>query len=222
MPIANCPTRGAHSLASCTFLPASAAKRAYLRALCVPPPSIFEASPVAVIRPYDGPAAQSIIQNVNARHASSASRSHNARGSVSIPNGNGHGRMASTSIRNGNNGGSGIKLSNGPIPEHPTSINTNGTSSSGREPSPTLPDVPSHATLSAMISQSTSFVGEEAVLNDPAVVSSSEHGAPRIGDPGKRMIGAALGVRHPGLGPRNLNGGEHGLTKAMGGLTVAE
>lgn len=175
---------------------------------------------MACIRPYDGPEAQSIIQNVNSRHASNASRSHNARGSVSIPNG--HGRMASTSVRNGNANGSGLKLSNGTIPEHPTSINTNGVSSAGREPSPTLPSLPSHASLTSMISSSTSFGPEDAVLNDPAVVSSSEHGAPRIGDPGKRMIGAALGMRHPGLGPRNLNGDHHGLPKAMGGLTVAE
>ena len=56
-------------------------------------------------------------------------------------------------------------------------------------------------------------------------------GPPRIGDPGKRMLGAALGVRHPGLGPRNVgaNGDGRGadqamreVQRAMGGLAVAE
>ena len=64
---------------------------------------------------------------------------------------------------------------------------------------------------------------------DPAIVHAE--GPPRIGDPGKRMLGAALGVRHPGLGPRLVNG-NHGspiagpnaldVQKAMSGLTVAE
>lgn len=74
---------------------------------------------------------------------------------------------------------------------------------------------------------------------DPAILASSLHsesgGGPRIGDPGKRMLGAALGVRHPGLGPRvvNGNGGSpprqggvdqamREVQRAMGGLTVAE
>lgn len=59
-------------------------------------------------------------------------------------------------------------------------------------------------------------------------------GGPRIGDPGKRMLGAALGVRHPALGPRTINGngnlgtspsqggGLDQVQRAMGGLIVAE
>lgn len=192
----------------------------------MPPPSIFDPSPVASIRPYDGPEAQSIITNVNSRHQSNASRTHNARPSVS----NGHARLASTSVKNGNGH---VKHINGTIPEHPTmSINTDGTAQYGREPSPTLPSVPSHPTLSSMIS-SASF-GEDAILNDPAILAASPNEAPgggfapRIGDPGKRMLGAALGMRHPGLGPRSLSGGAVGdhmmkdVNKAMGGLTVAE
>ena len=62
---------------------------------------------------------------------------------------------------------------------------------------------------------------------DPAVLAAQpEHGAPRIGDPGKRMLGAALGVRHPGLGPRVINGasgnGVADVQRAMSGLVVAE
>jgi hypothetical protein len=63
-------------------------------------------------------------------------------------------------------------------------------------------------------------------------------GGPRIGDPGKRMLGAALGVRHPSLGSKPVNGsGSPGTSpaqnggvdhtmrevqRAMGGLVVAE
>lgn len=127
-----------------------------------------------------------------------------------------------------------MKLANGSIPEHPVvSVNTNGININGGEPSPTLPSVPSQPTLSSMISSSTSF-GEDAIMNDPAILMASEQNpgsaAPRIGDPGKRMLGAALGVRHPGLGPRNIGGnsGSNGngvmkeVSKAMNGLTVAE
>jgi len=62
-------------------------------------------------------------------------------------------------------------------------------------------------------------------------------GPPKIGDPGKRMLGAALGVRHPALGPRIINGNSNGgspvstprgpldstmrdVQRAMGGLVV--
>ena len=127
-----------------------------------------------------------------------------------------------------------MKFANGSIPEHPNvSVNTNGLNISGREPSPTLPSVPSQPTLSSMISSSTSF-GEDVIMNDPAILAASEQNTnsapPRIGDPGKRMLGAALGVRHPGLGPRNIGGNSGNnenaaikeVAKAMNGLTVSE
>jgi len=86
------------------------------------------------------------------------------------------------------------------------------------------------------------------VPSDPAILTTSlqdqanaTNGGPRIGDPGKRMLGAALGVRHPGLGARVLNNnGANGqgsgsgssspgvdqaireVQRAMGGLVVAE
>ena len=90
----------------------------------------------------------------------------------------------------------------------------------------------------------------DAPPSDPAILAASPHpvelagpaGGPRIGDPGKRMLGAALGVRHPSLGSRMLNGNNHHSThhsthpsqgsnvdhalrdvhRAMGGLIVAE
>lgn len=118
-------------------------------------------------------------------------------------------------------------------------MNTNGTilehphSNGGREPSPTLPNLPSHPTLNDLINSAVSPPPE-----DPAIPHAE--GPPRIGDPGKRMLGAALGVRHPGLGPRTINsgngngaavgeGGVRGadqalreVQRAMGGLSVAE
>lgn len=57
---------------------------------------------------------------------------------------------------------------------------------------------------------------------DPAIVAAQqEHGGPRIGDPGKRMLGAALGVRHPSLGPRVVNNMAE-MQRAMSGLVVAD
>lgn len=143
--------------------------------------------------------------------------------------------MASTSVHNGNR----KTPINGSIPEHSSfSINTNGTgshSSYGREPSPTLPSVPSHPTLSSMISSSSTAFGDDVILNDPAILAASSESSvgsgPRIGDPGKRMLGAALGMRHPKLGPRTLSGSAAGgseqtlmkeVQKAMGGLIVSE
>jgi hypothetical protein len=181
-----------------------------------------------MIRPYDGPDAQTVIQTVNSRgqHSSNPSRGHNNRAaSISVfPTRSNSGGVSSTNGRNGHN----LTLShvtNGSIPEHP---HTNG----NREPSPTLPNLPSHPTLNELINSAVSPPPE-----DPAILHAE--GPPRIGDPGKRMLGAALGLRHPGLGPRNINGsGGNGVAtgegvrgaeqalrevqRAMGGLSVAE
>ena len=108
----------------------------------------------------------------------------------------------------------------------------------GREPSPTLPPLLTHPTLNALINSSLGETAGSSALNDPAIVSTSLHqqsqsvdlvSGPRIGDPGKRMLGAALGVRHPGLvGNRMSNGSGAGghtmrdMQRAMGGLVVAE
>ena len=182
------------------------AKRAYLQALANPPSPIFGSSDSTTsIRPYDGPDAQVIIMNVNARHNSTASRSHNPRPSVSIPNAGSsiHGRASNSNLRQN-------LFLNGTIPEQPNGQNSNSAANYGREPSPTLPSLPTHPSLNSLISSSSSF-GEDSILNENALTSSGSdepiNNAPRIGDPGKRMLGAALGVRHPGLGPRSLSGG---------------
>lgn len=98
---------------------------------------------------------------------------------------------------------------------------TNGTAS----PPQHYPTSPSHPTLNALIS--SSLGGAEAPVPDslhldPAIVAAQqEHGGPRIGDPGKRMLGAALGVRHPSLGPRVVNNMAE-MQRAMSGLVVAD
>lgn len=219
------------------------AKRAYLHTVAFPPPILGTSGGPVTIRPYDGPDAQTVIQTVNSRgqHTSNPSRSHAARASsISVAP---SARTLSSSSSGPNNPISNYRnsqVNNGQhvtIPEHQ---NVNG-----REPSPTLPSLPSHPTLNYLISSSLGEAvagGNNSPPSDPAILSTSLHsdvGGPRIGDPGKRMLGAALGVRHPGLGPRMLNGGSGSpgtspsqggsvdqamreVQRAMGGLVVAE
>ena len=225
------------------------AKRAYLHTVAFPPPILSSSNSgvSATIRPYDGPDAQSVIQTVNSRgqhNPNNPSRSHNVRASsISVvPSA----RSISSSSAGPNNPISNYRNNqahngqNITIPEHQQLA--------GREPSPTLPSLPSHPTLNYLISSSlgeTVTGGNASPPSDPAILATSLQtdvngvGGPRIGDPGKRMLGAALGVRHPALGPRMLNGnsGSPGTSpsqaggvdqamrevqKAMGGLVVTE
>ncbi|KAG6911378.1 hypothetical protein DXG01_001049 [Tephrocybe rancida] len=218
------------------FQDPAVAKRAYLQTIASPPAVLTSAAGVsATIRPYDGPDAQSIIQNVNSRgqHASNPSRAHNARSaSVSV--------FPPTRTTSGTQPNPSRTSQHVAIPEHP--------SSSGREPSPTLPSLSSHPTLNYLINSSLGEAvagSHNSPPSDPAILATSLHpdlsaGGPRIGDPGKRMLGAALGVRHPSLGPRVINGGGNispgtspsqgggvdqamrEVQRAMGGLVVAE
>jgi hypothetical protein len=71
-------------------------------------------------------------------------------------------------------------------------------------PSPSLPDLPTHPTLDALIDAS---------------LATQQRGPNHIGDPGKRMIGHALGVRHPGL-PQTRSGGS--LATSMSEMTIEE
>jgi len=203
------------------FQDAPVAKRAYLNALAFPP-SILTDTPGATIKPYDGPDAQTVIQTVNSRgqHASIPSRGHNMRAaSISVfPSRSSNSSQNGSSFRNGTQNGP----LNGTISEHSPHMNGNG-----REPSPTLPTLPSHPSLNDLINSAVA-------QDDPAIIHAE--GPPKIGNPGKRMLGAALGVRHPGLGPRVVHGGNgnpgsprdgldgplRDVHHAMGGLAVAE
>ncbi|KAK7063864.1 hypothetical protein R3P38DRAFT_14989 [Favolaschia claudopus] len=203
------------------FQDASVAKRAYLHTIAFPPPVLTSPTGTsAIIRPYDGPDAQNVIQTVNARHNANQSRAHNGR-SNSISGFAGVSPIAtrppsgSISSRGGppNFHPNMLPHVGIPIPEH---IN-------GREPSPTLPSLPSHPTLNSLINSSLADVHNGSPPSDPAILASSMHpdmlagGGPRIGDPGKRMLGAALGVRHPALGPRVISGGSPGTSPSQGG-----
>ncbi|KAF8640667.1 hypothetical protein AX17_000324 [Amanita inopinata Kibby_2008] len=231
------------------FQDSAVAKRAYLHTLAFPP-AIFTSISTgtsATIRPYDGPEAQTIIQTVNTRsqHNPTHSRSHTARAaSISVfPSSrsvSGSSIIHSSSSYRNNHSSNGQQQHHLSIPEHQPS------SSSMREPSPVLPSIPSHPTLNALISSSLGEVvtsSQSSTPHDPAILSTSLQstdlagsiGGPRIGDPGKRMLGAALGVRHPSLGPRMLNGNSSSpsqgssvdhtmrdVQRSMGGLVVAE
>jgi len=228
------------------FQDATTAKRAYLSTIAFPPAILTSPTGAsAIIKPYDGADAQTIIQAVNSRgqnqHTSNPSRHNPRSASVSTFSNGAHGRdrASSSSVSGARNGrdtslhiqmsstGSGTSIS-----EQSNGSGFRSPTSAGREPSPTLPSLPSHPTLNSLISSSLSESAGQSLPLDPAIVSTSldglPGGGPRIGDPGKRMLGAALGVRHPGLPPRLANGGvvsEQGLRdvqRAMGGLIVAE
>ncbi|KAF9055985.1 hypothetical protein BJ165DRAFT_1521940 [Panaeolus papilionaceus] len=218
------------------FQDATVAKRAYLNTIAFPPQILTSSTGAsALIKPYDGPDAQTVIQTVNARgqhNPNNPSRSHHPRSTSfsvlpSARSTSGSSIHPSISQRSNGNG------NHVTIPEKPEP----------REHSPTLPSLPSHPTLNSLISEAVSGSGLN-IPSDPAILTSSLHqpqsaeatGGPRIGDPGRRMLGAALGVRHPGLGPRVLNGNGSGngspargeapdmrdIQRAMGGLVVAE
>ena len=121
---------------------ASPAKRAYLQTLILPPPQFT--SPTSdtpfVLRPYDGPDAQSIIASVNQRAAAQGG-GHRARPSLSTNasggNGNGHMKRQSSAWKNKSQAVDAIGAPADPL---------------AREPSPTLPSLPNHPTLGSLIS----------------------------------------------------------------------
>jgi len=117
------------------------AKRAYLQTLISPPPLLT--SPTSdtpfILRPYDGPDAQTIIASVNQRAAAQGG-GHRTRPSLSTNvngNGNGHTKRQSAAWKNKSQTADAIG-----IPAEPLA----------REPSPTLPTLPNHPTLGSLIS----------------------------------------------------------------------
>ena len=136
---------------SCILIFSFIAKRAYLHTLAFPPPILVSSDGQAVsIRPYDGPDAQAIIQNVNSRgqHNPGVSRSHNVRSaSISVlPNTRSISGIGNTNYRNPYTIGSNGSNQHITLPELP--------SGRDREPSPALPSLPSQPTLNSLISSS--------------------------------------------------------------------
>lgn len=233
------------------FADAATAKRAYLQTLASPP-TVFSSptsSKTATIKPYDGPDAQAVIQAVNARtHGHNGSRGHHSRSSVSSASING---IPAPSRKGAGNGALSTSSSlNGLV-----SIPDGQPLTLPRDPSPTLPNIPNHPTLNALINSSLSPVEPGVVTLPPqgssaipiiapsantgttaneTVAEETQSTPPRIGDPGRRMVGHALGIRHPGLSPNRApspgatpvtgGGADQALRevqRAMGGLTVS-
>lgn len=205
------------------FADAATAKRAYLQTLYSPPAAIVSPTGVttACIRPYDGPDAQTIINTVNSRRSN-----NNSRTSMSMPQGQnpaqafGRPPFADGHRRGESHGGSlgrgSWKNGNGHASSASVSIlNTNSVfNPNGREPSPTLPSLPSHPTLNALITSTLS----DMTPPENGMDNGSGGLPPKVGDPARRMVGAALGIRHPSISPSK----SQDLQKAMNGMTIAE
>jgi len=195
------------------FNDAVTAKRAYLSTLLEPPSQLSfpTAERKIVIKPYDGPDAQAIIQNVNNR--TNNPRGHGTRQSMSVsgsaPANGVHKRgMSYAGAANSVGRASGLDV---------ITANGVGGANAAREHSPTLPSLPSHPTLNALISSTLSDLtppGEsgEYLADGPIGLP------PKVGDPARRMVGHALGIRHPGIG--KADGAMKDMEKSMGGLAI--
>jgi len=168
-----------------------AAKKAYLQTLVNPPPQFMSpTSDKAVhLRPYDGPDAQNVIAAVNSRASG-----HRARASISASSGNvmaglvqvGGSASAvnlpslpsnSTSTSTANNTAAGVVGSHtrtgsrsGPwkkplnIDPAAAAVQLSSASPLAREPSPSLPNLPSHPTLGSLISSSLTDISHDGIV----------------------------------------------------------
>lgn len=160
------------------------------------------------MRPYDGPDAQTIIQNVNAR--ANNPRGHNGRQqSMSMANG---GNAAGVAHRRGASYAGGSLGRAGGL-----DVAAANSANIAKDPSPTLPSLPSHPTLNALISSSLNDLTPPGQTTEGTSYIGSES-APRVGDPARRMVGHALGIRHPGIG--KADSGIKEVEKSMGGVAI--
>jgi len=233
------------------FADAGTAKRAYLQTLLSPPAAF--SSPTShssvTIKPYDGADAQAVISAVNNRGAHT--RGHTSRTSLSNvgftggalpgPNGN-HARQVSAASNDGHIRKDSAGVRNGGKPLSPNGLGSGQTlltqstlnSSIGREPSPTLPSIPTQPPLHTLIPAAltspdavASFTDSASETTNPSPPPPPPHASapPRIGDPGKRMVGHALGIRHPGIAPKSAPTTTEQtvkeVTAGLGGLGIA-
>lgn len=200
------------------FQDAVTAKRAYLSTLLQPPAQLVNSASASnkriVIKPYDGPDAQAIIQNVNNR-TNPTRGGHASRQSVSVtsggvPLGGVHKRGASYASAAGSFGRA------GGLDVAAANANANG----NREPSPTLPSIPTHPSLNALISSSLNDLTPPAEASEAGgfmdVASAGSGAPPKVGDPARRMVGHALGIRHPGITRPDVKE----LEKGMAGVAI--
>jgi len=192
------------------FMDAATAKRAYLSTLLEPPAQLISTSgdyKKTLIKPYDGPDAQAIIQNVNSR-VTNPRGGHATRQSVSVApttNGNGvHKRGASHAGGSlGRAAGLDLAAANG-------IANGNGV----REPSPTLPSLPKMDTLNSLISSGLHNLTPPGEPSEAATLMTP----PKVGDPARRMVGHALGI--PFKSTARNDGGIKDVETSMGGLAI--
>lgn len=158
---------GLWSLSSFVYS-SSVAKKAYLSTLVNPPPLFTSPTgdKTVSLRPYDGPDAQNVIAAVNSR----ANGGHRARPSMSASSGNVMAGLVqvggaasgvapptlppslSSTAGHARSGSRQWKKPLNVDPNYPPQISS--TSPLAREPSPSLPNLPSQPTLGSLISSS--------------------------------------------------------------------
>lgn len=87
-----------------------------------------------------------------------------------------------------------------------------------REPSPTLPSIPSHPTLNSLISSGLNNLTPPGELSEAASLMTQSGLPPKVGDPARRMVGHALGI--PFKSPAKNEGGMKDVETSMGGLAI--
>jgi len=197
------------------FMDAGTAKRAYLSTILDPPAQLISTTgdfKKTLIKPYDGPDAQAIIANVNARTNNPRAGHATRQSSVSVPqpgNGNGiHKRGPSHAPGSlGRTAGLDVAAANG-------LANGNGV----REPSPTLPSLPKMDTLNSLISSGLRSLTPPGEVGETASLMTTQKERQTVGDPARRMVGHALGI--PFRGPTKNEGGVKDVERSMSGLAI--
>ncbi|KAG8988718.1 hypothetical protein FRB90_002563 [Tulasnella sp. 427] len=200
------------------FQDAVTAKRAYLSTLLQPPAQLVNSASGSnrriIVKPYDGLDAQAIIQNVNSR-TNPTRGGHASRQSVSVTSGGvalggAHKRGASYASAAGSFGRAGG-----------LDVAAANASTGNREPSPTLPNLPTHPSLNALISSGLNDLTPPGHSKEGSsyVDGASGGAAPKVGDPAKRMVGHALGIRHPGVANTRPDTVKE-LEKGMAGVAI--
>jgi len=87
-----------------------------------------------------------------------------------------------------------------------------------REPSPTLPSIPSHPTLNSLISSGLNNLTPPGEFSEAATLITQSSLPPKVGDPARRMVGHALGI--PFKSPSKVEGGMKDVETGMGGLAI--
>ncbi|CAE7109701.1 unnamed protein product [Rhizoctonia solani] len=215
------------------FNDATVAKKAYLNTLLSPPAALL--SPTSAtrvqIKPYDGPEAQNIIQAVQQRahgHGHSTSVAYKGHASRASFSGGAMGSFgAGTSVPRPNPGPSTGSLGRSSGASMWSTAST--AKPNAGNASPTLPNLPSHPTLNSLISSASPQLSS-GELAEEGSGGEGERGGPRIGEPGKRMVAAGLGVRRPSASAGSgINKGSGGadkalseVQKALGGVSITE